>query len=937
MNNGELKIQMEQYIREGLIEEANELIKQYKEIVGYDDDVASMEAVLNIYTENYEVGLNCIREGLKFNIYNSDLYFTMGNIYELKNEYDRAYLCYEKALMHSIKEENNVIISNAINNLKNNYDIKVRDYSIIILTYNQLEYTKVCINSIKNYNRNDNCEIIIVDNKSTDGTVEWIKEQEGIKYILNSENKGFPAGCNQGIEISNKSNDIFLLNNDTVIMPNSIFNLRMGLYSNEKIGATGAVSNNVSYYQQISEIYDDFDKYMDYALCNNISNEICYEERIKLVGFAMLIKREVLDKVGLLDEIFTPGNFEDDDISLRIISEGYKLLLCKDSYIHHFGSVSFKKNPEEYINLLKVNSNKFKKKWGFNSELELNIRYDLLQEVKFKKAFNKKKEINILDIGCGLGATLSILRKIPNINVYGVEKSNEIIDVLKNGNVLNGVMNIENLDFKDLLFDIIIISKEEMYDCIDELNNNISNETQIVRNYEIKNQENIQFTGERLVINDFVSENYNDVMQEHLSRYKLASKYVKDKIVIDAASGSGYGSYILSKSGAKFVRGFDISREAIDSAKYNYKDYDNINFDIGDVTNLDLPNNSADIFISFETIEHINCGEDLIKEASRVLKDDGLFIVSTPNRNATNPGLLFGERPKNIYHFFEYSPLEFIGDLSCEFEIIDLYGQTINEDIEFAKNRYMRKIFGKNEVDYSSINYINDYECRKIKEFNNFEPMYLIAICKKKNKLGDAEYREKGSIVENKRKYFIGENCDIRGRERMNFGDGVMIQENCWINIAYNNLSKNKMIDIRSGANIGRRSIISASNKIVIGENVLIAPNVYIADCGHEFKNINIPIIDQGIDSIENEIIIGKGSWIGINSVIIGNVRIGDNCVIGSNSFVNQDIPDYTVAVGSPAKIIKMFDVIDGEWKVIYNDSDVENILKRRESVKNTI
>jgi len=204
MNSDELRIQIEKYIEAGYIEEANQLIQQYKKLIGNNDEIASIEAILNIYMGEYDRGLEYIQEGLKFNINNSDLYFTMGNIYEIKKDYDRAYLCYEKALFHNIKKENETIILNAIENIKTNYKINVKNYSIVILTYNQLEYTKVCINSIRNYNDNDNYEIIIVDNNSTDGTVEWIKKQEGIKYILNEENKGFPAGCNQGIKIAEK-------------------------------------------------------------------------------------------------------------------------------------------------------------------------------------------------------------------------------------------------------------------------------------------------------------------------------------------------------------------------------------------------------------------------------------------------------------------------------------------------------------------------------------------------------------------------------------------------------------------------------------------------------------------------------------------------------------------------------------------------------------
>ncbi|MEG2291501.1 MAG: glycosyltransferase [Clostridium sp.] len=951
MNNEEIKGIIQNYIEEGKLQEAEETILQYKNIIGSDDEVASMEAIVEIYKGNYSGALECIREGLKSNIFNGDLYFTMGNLYEMHNQYDRAFLCYEQALYNTGHENNRDVILAAKKKLETSFDINVNKCSIVILTYNNLDYTKVCMDSIKKYTSGEECEIIIVDNKSTDGTAEWIKEQQGIKYILNEENKGFPAGCNQGIELAENNNDIFLLNNDTVIMPNSIFNLRMGLYSDEKIGATGAVSNSVSYYQQISETYDDFDGYMDFALKNNIADENSYEQRLKLVGFAMLIKRNVLDKVGLLDERFTPGNFEDDDISLRIVMEGYKLLLCKDTYIHHFGSVSFSKDASKYNKLIATNSKKFEEKWGFRSEEVLNLRYDLLAKIDVSM-LNKHMEINVLDIGCGIGATLTKIKEvIPHANIYGVENNKETLSIMNKLNILTNIQNSDDINFGDLVFDIIIVSKKDMRNCINILSNNISVNSQIITQNEVDNQENIQFTGERLVINDFVRENYSDVMLEHLNRYNLASEYVKDRIVIDAASGSGYGSMILSKAGARSVRGFDISEEAVDSAKHNYREYKNVKFEVGDVTRLNVPDSSADVFVSFETIEHIECGDDLISEANRILADEGIFIVSTPNRNATNPGLLSGEKPQNIYHSFEYSPLEFIGKLSSKFDIVKLYGQTVNENIEIIKNKYIRQIFGKEEIDYSRLNNIKDYECKRIEEFKDFEPMYLIAVCRKKkesyvlkndkftekNKLKDYHDREESDISNGCVKFYklsenssLGEGFNINNIDAVSIGNNVTIKDGCWLNDCMPNKNKKAKIIINDGCSIGSRFSISVSNECVIGRNVIIGPNVYIADCEHNYKNIGIPIMNQGITSVTNSVNIGENSWVGINATIVGNVNIGKGCVVGANSYVTKDIPDYSVVGGSPAKILKIYDTDTQEWIRVKNQNEVDRVLKNR-------
>ena len=85
--------------------------------------------------------------------------------------------------------------------------------SIVILTFNKIDYTIKCIESIRKYTSLGSYEIIVVDNASTDGTKEWLKAQGDIIKIFNKENLGFPKGCNQGIEIAT-GNEILLLNND---------------------------------------------------------------------------------------------------------------------------------------------------------------------------------------------------------------------------------------------------------------------------------------------------------------------------------------------------------------------------------------------------------------------------------------------------------------------------------------------------------------------------------------------------------------------------------------------------------------------------------------------------------------------------------------------------------------------------------------------------
>ncbi|WP_432401122.1 glycosyltransferase [Wukongibacter sp. M2B1] len=295
--------------------------------------------------------------------------------------------------------------------------------SIIILTYDNLFYSKLCIDSIRKNTRVGTYEIIVVDNNSTDGTVEWLKKQKDIKVIFNKENMGFPKGCNQGINIS-KGDNILFLNNDVVVTHNWLDNLIKALYSSKNIGAVGAVTNKCSNYQTIDVTYNSLEEMSDFASKYNVSDIRKWEERLRLIGYCFLVKREVVERVGELDEVFTPGNCEDNDYSLRIRREGYRLILCKDTFIHHFGSVSFKKYPQGLKEILDINNSKFKKKWGIDVSYFKMIRKDITAIIKK----SKKIHLNILHIGCGAGGTLlDIKNEKPKCNLYGIEENERAV------------------------------------------------------------------------------------------------------------------------------------------------------------------------------------------------------------------------------------------------------------------------------------------------------------------------------------------------------------------------------------------------------------------------------------------------------------------------------------------------------------------------------
>lgn len=145
---------------------------------------------------------------------------------------------------------------------------------------------------------------------------------------------------------------------------------------------------------------------------------------------------------------------------------------------------------------------------------------------------------------------------------------------------------------------------------------------------------------------------------------------------------------------------------------------------------------------------------------------------------------------------------------------------------------------------------------------------------------------------------YIGKHCALKGKNNIVLEDDVTVRP-------YAQIWSRGTVKIGKGSEIGERCRISIANSLEIGQKVLLSPNVYITDCDHEYRNLDIPVIDQGIVQRGQKVSIGEGSYIGINVVIVGNVKIGKHCVIGANSVVTKDITDFCVAVGCPAKVIK--------------------------------
>lgn len=144
----------------------------------------------------------------------------------------------------------------------------------------------------------------------------------------------------------------------------------------------------------------------------------------------------------------------------------------------------------------------------------------------------------------------------------------------------------------------------------------------------------------------------------------------------------------------------------------------------------------------------------------------------------------------------------------------------------------------------------------------------------------------------------------LSGEQRIAVGDHVFIGSGSWLQSLRNGPDYSVAISIGSRTSIAGACVISAIRSVSLEEDVLLARNVYISDHIHKYTQTDMPIISQGLDKI-SPVLIKRGAWLGQNVVVCPGVTIGKGAVVGANSVVTHDIPDYCVAAGAPARVVK--------------------------------
>lgn len=247
--------------------------------------------------------------------------------------------------------------------------IKPKDkVSVILVTYNNLDLTKACLHSLETYTHYDNLEIIIVDNASADGTpdylTQWATGYENRKVILSPDNTGFAAGNNMGLRVAT-GDYLVLLNNDTYVTPGWVAGLKKHLDKDPTIGLIGPATNNIGNESKINIHYESMEQMHVAAKEFNLAHLGQLTPLRTAAFFCVMMSRATFEKIGLLDEAFGIGFFEDDDYCRRVEQAGLKVVCADDVFIHHHLSASFNKlKIEARQKLFESNKVIYEQKWG---------------------------------------------------------------------------------------------------------------------------------------------------------------------------------------------------------------------------------------------------------------------------------------------------------------------------------------------------------------------------------------------------------------------------------------------------------------------------------------------------------------------------------------------------------------------------------------------
>jgi len=455
MSNTKQKLaeQFSLIVQKGLYDDADQMLSQLREEVSADEYLSESLCVTAAFLYNRlgkrQDEFYYLEQGFMINPKSPSLFVSLADYYSRINPIQELICLYqaEHYANQTGDKEQADFIRNIINALKKN-GVSVPATSIVILSYNTKKNIIGCLDTIWKTVPLDRCQVIVIDNASTDDSVEYLKTLDWITLVEKDKSSGFSDAYNDGIEKAEKDNDIYLLSPDMMISENSLFWLKMGLYENDDIASAG------------SDVVDkeDTGNFVSEAPKNNIPMELPYSYRTDIIGPSVLLKRTVLDEVGLLDGELDTENRAYIELGLRFLKAGKLNLTCKNSNVFQPENISdqnydssYDKSDESLVTKLGVDIRKYHK-----------YRTDLVEEIKSER----NTKLHILEVGCGSGATASLIKsQYPYAEYKGIERNDKAAMYARAfGDVITG--DIETVEFEkefNEYFDYVLLGDVLQY------------------------------------------------------------------------------------------------------------------------------------------------------------------------------------------------------------------------------------------------------------------------------------------------------------------------------------------------------------------------------------------------------------------------------------------------------------------------------------------